>query len=392
MQAPKAGDVTLTFKHKRGKLREAMIRSAPPDGGRQDWRRPMVDLDDLEVLHVDRSGMLDLLLDLPTQVQTGERLGDSADLPLAADVRAIVVTGLGGSSIAGDLLRSYLHPECRVPVIVNRNYGLPAFVGPQTLVYVVSYSGDTEETLSAFEAACARGAKILAITSGGRLAQLADQARVPCVQVNGDLPPRATLGYLFTSMLVILARLGLIADQKAPLAETLEVLRELGAQYRPGIETFRNLPKALARDLHGTLPLIYGVQDFSDVVAYRWRTQLNENSKVLASHQAFPELNHNEVVGWQGPLHDALAVWVVLLRDAQEMGRMAQQIDITKAFLQERAAGITEVWSQGHSRLARLFSLLYTGDFTSYYLALLRGVDPKPVEAIDRLKQQLTSA
>ena len=352
----------------------------------------MVDLDDLEVLQVDRSGMLDLLLDLPAQLQTGERLGQSAELPSAIDVRAIVVTGMGGSSISGDMLRSYLHPECRVPIMVNRHYGLPAFVGPETLVCAVSYSGNTEETLSAFGEARARGARLLAVTGGGQLAQMADAWRVPCVRVAEGLPPRTTLGYLFTPMLVTLARIGLISDQKAPLAEAIEVLRELGAQYRPGIETFRNLPKALARDLHGKFPVIYGGQDFSDVVAYRWRTQFNENSKVLASHQAFPELNHNEVVGWQGQLSGAPEVWVVLLRDAQELGRIAQQIDVTKAFLQERAAGITEVWSQGRSRLARLFSLLYAGDFTSYYLALLRGVDPKPVEAIDRLKAQLASS
>jgi len=352
----------------------------------------MVDLDDLEVLHVDRSGMLDLLLDLPDQLQMGERLGQSADLPSTTSVRAIVVTGLGGSSISGDLLRSYLHAESRVPIMVNRHYSLPAFVGPETLVCAVSYSGNTEETLSAFGEARARGAGLLAITSGGQLAQLAEEWRVPCVRVTGGLPPRTTLGYLLTPMLVTLARLGLISDQKASIAEAIEVLRDLGAQYRPGIETFRNLPKALARDLHGNFPVIYGVKDLSDAVAYRWRTQLNENSKVLASHQAFPELNHNEVEGWQGPLASALEVWVVLLRDNQEFGRIAQQIDLTKAFLQERAAGITEVWSQGQSRLARLFSLLYTGDFTSYYLALLRGVDPKPVEAIDRLKDRLASS
>jgi glucose/mannose-6-phosphate isomerase len=352
----------------------------------------MVDLDDLEVLQVDRSGMLDLLLDLPAQLQIGERLGQSADLPPATDVRAIVVTGLGGSSIGGDLLRSYLYAECRVPIMVNRYYDLPAFVGPETLVCAVSYSGNTEETLSAFGEARARGARLLAVTSGGQLAEMADAWQIPCVRVTEDLPPRTTLGYLFTPMLVTLARLGLISDQREPIVETIEVLRELGAQYRPGIETFRNLPKALARDLHGRFPLIYGVQDFSDVVAYRWRTQFNENSKVLACHQAFPELNHNEVVGWQGPFSGAPEPWVVLLRDRQELGRIAQQIDITKAFLQERAAGITEVWSQGQSRLARLFSLLYTGDFTSYYLALLRGVDPKPVEAIDRLKARLASS
>ena len=352
----------------------------------------MVDLDDLEILHVDRSGMLDLLLDFPAQLQTGERLGQSANLPLATDVRAIVVTGLGGSSISGDLLRSYLHGECCVPIMVNRHYSLPAFVGPETLVCAVSYSGNTEETLSAFAEARARGARLLAVTSGGQLAEMADAWRIPCVRVTEGLPPRTTLGYLFTPMLGILARLGLISDQKAPVAETVEVLRDLGAQYRPGIETFRNLPKALAKDLLDRFPLIYGVQDFSDVVAYRWRTQFNENSKILACHQVFPELNHNEVVGWQGPLASALDVWVVLLRDGQELGRIAQQIEITKAFLQERAAGITEVWSQGQSRLARLFSLLYTGDFTSYYLALLRGVDPKPVEAIDRLKARLASS
>jgi glucose/mannose-6-phosphate isomerase len=352
----------------------------------------MVDLDNLEVLQVDRSGMLDLLLDLPAQLQTGERLGQSADLPLATDARAVVVTGLGGSSISGDLLRSYLHAECRVPIMVNRHYGLPGFVGPETLVCAVSYSGDTEETLSAVGEARARGASILAVTSGGQLAEMADAWRIPCVRVTDSLPPRTTLGYLFTPMLVTLARLRLISDQRESIAETIEVLRELGAQYRPGIETFRNLPKALASDLHGRFPLIYGVQDFSDVVAYRWRTQFNENSKVLASHQAFPELNHNEVVGWQGLLPNTLEPWVVLLRDRQELGRIAQQIDITKAFLQERAAGITEVWAQGQLRLARLFSLLYTGDFTSYYLALLRGVDPKPVEAIDHLKNQLASS
>jgi glucose/mannose-6-phosphate isomerase len=352
----------------------------------------MVDLDDLEVLQVDRSGMLDLLLDLPAQLQIGERLGQNADLPPAADMRAIVVTGLGGSSISGDLLRAYLHAECRVPIVVNRQYSLPAFVGPETLVCAVSYSGNTEETLSAFGEARARGAQLLAVTSGGQLAQMADDWHIPCVRVTAGMPPRTTLGYLFTPMLVVLARLGVVSDQKASVAEAIEVLRELGAQYRPGIETFRNLPKALARDLHGKLPVIYGVQDFSDVVAYRWRTQFNENSKVLASHQAFPELNHNEVVGWQGPPTGAPEVWVVLLRDRQELGRIAQQIAITKAYLQERAEGITEVWSQGQARLARLFSLLYTGDFTSYYLALLRGVDPKPVEAIDRLKDRLASS
>jgi glucose/mannose-6-phosphate isomerase len=353
----------------------------------------MVDLDNLEVLQVDRSGMLDLLLELAAQVQVGERLGQSAELPLATDVRAVVVTGLGGSGISGDLLRSYLHAECRVPILVNRHYSLPGFVGPETLVCAVSYSGNTEETLSAVGEARARGARLLAVTSGGQLEEMAEAWRLPCVRVNDSLlPPRTTIGYQFTPMLVMLARLGLIADQRESIAETIEVLRELGAQYRPGIETFRNLPKALARDLHGRFPLIYGVQDFSDVVAYRWRTQFNENSKVLASHQAFPELNHNEVVGWQGLLPSTLEPWVVLLRDRQELGRIAQQIDITKAFLQERAAGITEVWSQGQSRLARLFSLLYTGDFTSYYLALLRGVDPKPVEAIDHLKSQLASS
>jgi glucose/mannose-6-phosphate isomerase len=275
---------------------------------------------------------------------------------------------------------------------VNRSDVVPAFVGPETLVCAVSYSGNTAETLSAFEDARARGAKLLAVTSGGRLAALAEQAHVPWVQVAGGMPPRATVGYLFTALLTVLARLGLIADQQASIAETIDTLRELAAQYRPGIETFRNLPKALATQLQGRWPVIYGVQEFSDVVAYRWRTQLNENSKILATHHVFPELNHNEVVGWDGPLALLQHLWVVLLRDPQESSRMALQIDTTKAFLQEKAAGITEVWAQGDARLARLFSLLYTGDFTSYYLALLRGVDPTPVDAIDRLKERLASA
>jgi glucose/mannose-6-phosphate isomerase len=352
----------------------------------------MANLDDLEVLQTDRAGMLDLLLEVPEHLHTAGRLGLSIDLPSKADVRAIVVTGLGGSGIGGDLLRSYLHPTCRVPIWVNRQYALPAFVGPTTLVCAISYSGNTEETLRAFEEARARGATLVAVTGGGQLATLAEQLRIPWVRVPGGMPPRATVGYLFGSVLVMLARLGLIDEQQEPLAETVEVLRELAAQYRPGVETFRNPPKELATQLHSKLPAIYGVQDFTDVVAYRWRTQLNENSKVLASHHAFPELNHNEVVGWDGPLALSQGIWVVLLRDAQEPARIAQQIEITKSFLQERAAGITEVWSQGRGRLARLFSLLYTGDFTSFYLALLRGVDPSPVRAIDALKARLATS
>ncbi|MBI3327761.1 MAG: bifunctional phosphoglucose/phosphomannose isomerase [Nitrospinae bacterium] len=348
----------------------------------------MANLDDLEVLRVDRSGMVHLLVDFPEQVQEGERLGESAELPLAEDVRAIVVAGMGGSAIGGDLLRSYLNPECRVPIWVNRHYILPAFVGPETLVCAVSYSGDTEETLRAFEDARARGAKLLAVTSGGQLAEMAEQARVPCVRVAAGMPPRATLGYLFTPLLTILARLGLIPGQRAAIAETVELLREIAAQSRPGVETFRNQPKGLAMHLHEKFPAVYGVQDFSDVVAYRWRTQFNENSKVLASHHVFPELNHNEVVGWGAPLSLSQCVWVVFLRDTQELDRIARRIEITKTLLQEKAAWITEVWSQGRSRLTRLFSLLYLGDFTSYYLALLYGVDPTPVQAIDVLKQR----
>lgn len=351
----------------------------------------MVDLDDLEVLNVDRSGMVQLLLDFAQQVQAGERLGQGAELPLATQPRTIMVSGLGGSAIGGDLLRSYLISECRVPISVNRHYTLPAFVGPETLMCVVSYSGNTEETLSSFTEAHSRGAPLLVVTGGGQLAEMAEQAHVPCIRVGSGLPPRATLGYLFTPLLVILVRLGLVADQRASIAETVELLRELAAQYRPGVETFRNPPKELARHLFGRWPAIYGVQDFSDVVAYRWRTQLNENSKILASHHVFPELNHNEVVGWSGSFALLDNVWVVLLRDSQEMDRIAQRIEITKTLLQEQAAGITEVWSQGSSRLARMFSLLYMGDFTSYYLALLHGVDPSPVQMIDILKERLAT-
>jgi glucose/mannose-6-phosphate isomerase len=350
-----------------------------------------VDLDDLEVLNVDRSGMVQLLLDFAEQVQAGERLGRSAELPRAAKARAIVVAGLGGSAIGGDLLRSYVSPDCRVPISVNRHYILPAFVGPETLVCVVSYSGNTEETLSAFAEARSRGAPVLTITGGGQLADMATQAGVPVIRVGSGMPPRATLGYLFTPLLVVLSRLGLVPDQHAAIAETVELLRELAAQYRPGVESFRNPPKELARQLYGKWPAVYGVQDFSDVVAYRWRTQFNENSKVLAVHHVFPELNHNEVVGWSGSHSLFNDVWVVMLRDHQEMDRIAQRIEITKSLLQEKAAGITEVWAQGRSRLARTFSLLYMGDFTSYYLALLYGVDPTPVRMIDLLKERLAT-
>jgi len=351
-------------------------------------------LDDPERLRRgDPSGMGRHMENLPRQLEEALEIGRGAALSLSCDgASSIVVFGMGGSAIGGEIAGGYLEDRLGVPLEIVRGYSVPAYVGPSTLVVVSSYSGNTEEALSAYEAAAERGARMLCSTTGGKLAELAEAAGHDTVRIPGGLPPRAAIGYGLVPLVVVLGRLGLTDDPSDEIADAVDTAREAVQAF--GLETLseENPAKDLAEWLDGHVPLIYGSEPRTASVASRWRAQFAENSKVWAHSAALPELDHNEIValGEGGPA--ARDKRVVFLRDGEDHPRVALRIEITGRMLREAGAGVREVVSFGRSRLARLLSLVILGDFTSLYLAALSGVDPTVIAPIDALKKALSGS
>lgn len=347
-------------------------------------------LDNLEYLAgADPAAMGQAVAGLPEQCAEASRIGQEAPVPEVAGVKQVVVAGIGGSAIGADLLRGYTEGEIKVPFLVVRGYHLPAFVGRETLVVASSYSGNTEETLSCYGEARERGARMFAIASGGEVERRAKADGVPFCRIPGGYSPRAALGYSFVPLLVALSRAGLLRDRGEDLAEAVQVMQEQRGELGPETPAADNPAKQLAERLHGRFPFFYGAAPWSSVAAYRWKGQMNENAKNLSHSNALPELNHNETVGWEFPEALTAQVEVVLLRDREDHPKVQKRFEVTSTIMRPHVSGITEVWSRGSSVLARLFSLIYHGDFTSYYLALLNGVDPTPVKVIDYLKGEL---
>ncbi|HLW60577.1 MAG TPA: bifunctional phosphoglucose/phosphomannose isomerase [bacterium] len=335
----------------------------------------------------DPSGMLECVLGLPRQIREAWRLGSAAPLPVLPDrTEHLVVCGMGGSAIGGDLLGGYLAPRVPVPVTVVRGYDLPAFVGRRSIVIAASYSGTTEETLAAAAQAERAGAVLFAVTSGGTLEETARRAGVV---VPGGLAPRAALGYLMIPILAALERWGLVAPCGAEVEDAAAVLETLAAENGPQVPSARNPAKELAERLAGRIPVVYASSPWLEAAARRWKCQFNENSKTLAACNAFPELNHNETVGWGAPPALAALFAVVVLLDGTEDPRSLRRIELTCDLAFGPAAGVHQVRAHGTGRLARLLSLVLTGDLVSVYLACLRGIDPTPIEIITTIKQGL---
>lgn len=355
-------------------------------------------LDDAEVLAAaDPTDFLASVEQFPVQVEEAWKLGtEVADLPEGEGVSAVAILGVGGSGISGDAVRGVLGARSRLPVHTLRGSDLPAWVGRNTLVFAVSYSGNTEETLHLFDQARGRGARVVALTSGGAMEERAASAGAAVVRLPGGLQPRAALGYLTVPILVVLERLGLGPQVTDELPETIDLLQRRATEYGRSSPSRDNAAKRLALSLAGKLPWVYGSEGLSEVAAYRWKCQLNECAKVPCSSGFFPELTHNEVVGWSGltQLSRAHAALVVLRHDG-ESPAMARRIAATMRLVRGSFAYATEVRAEGSegsggsSELARFFDLTYLGDFTSTYLGIASGVDPAPVEPIDRLKREL---
>ena len=338
----------------------------------------------------DPAGMVDLVLSLPRQLREGWRLGRASNpAPLAARPSHVVFVGLGGSAIGGDLLVSALAPALPFPTIVVRDARLPSYVGAHSLVVASSYSGETDETVEAAESAVAAGATLLAVTSGGRLAALAEARGQTVVRVPGGLPPRAALGYLVGPVLAALERWEVCPPCAGDVEEAAGVLEVLGRDLSPAVPEERNAAKRLAGRFHGRIPVIYAASPEVEPAARRWKSQFNENSKTIAAWNVFPELAHNEAVGWGAAAEIAGLLEMVVLFSGSEDARTRRLVDAACEAMPGGIARVHEVAGCGESRLARLFSLVLIGDLVSVYLAYLRGVDPTPIDAITTLKQRM---
>jgi len=350
-----------------------------------------VDLDDpASWSGLDEHGMLAMGEDFPRQCREGLAIGEGVELSSRyTEMPAnIVVCGMGGSAIGGDLFAKIFEEQLPVPVQVVRDYALPSFVDERTLVIACSYSGNTEEVLSAYREAVARGSRVLAVTSGGQLEQASLANRTPVAKVPGGRPPRASTGYMLMPLVALAPRMGLVPPVSGAVNETLRLLDQQADAFGHHTPAAGNHAKKLAQHLAGRFPLIYGTAPFMGPVAFRWRTQLNENSKVLAISAELPEMNHNEVVGWELGLGMVNRPAVVFLTIADEHPRIADRLLITQELLGEDADPQVEI-ALGTARLAQVMTAMYLGDMMTLYLAFLNGVDPYTITPINTLKRRL---
>lgn len=360
-------------------------------------RRREVDLDDLSSYReLDPAGMLGFATDLPAQIEEASEIGRRFEAPAAfRDPSNIVLAGMGGSAVAGDFLMRLCDERLAVPFVVSRNYEIPAFVGPETLFIASSHSGNTEETLTAVRGALRREARILCITTGGKLSAFARRHRRDGValleipQTDPPMPPRAALGYSLIPLVRALESLGLYPSAGRHISEAVRLVAKLADGVRPKVETRRNRAKRLALALFGKVPWIHGTVGIMGAAAYRWRTQFNENSKTLAYSSECPELNHNEVVGWELAERVPARIEVVMLLRPGDHWRNRARVDIVRKKLVGPKARVHVIEAEGRSALAQLLWTVYLGDWTSLYLAFLRGVDPASIDSINTLKRAL---
>ncbi len=346
-------------------------------------------LDDPQTFVLDSQGLFGIADAAAEAFVSGRASAEALEIPYPPDeVSSIAICGMGGSAIAGDLVLGAYRERLRHPSAVLRDYYLPGWVGENTLVVLSSYSGETEETLTAAMQATERNALCVGITSGGKLDGHYREMGVPIVDLPPGLPPRAALLHLLGPLATILNRMGAFPDISADLDETEHALRSATDAYRSSIPVAQNPAKQLAVQLHGTLPLIWGAEVTAGV-ARRWKAQINENAEVPAFWAEIPELDHNEIVGFEGIGELGQQTQIVELRDPRQHRQNQRRFELTRELVEPHVKGVVQVMAEGQGALARTLDLVMLGDYVSLYMALLREVDPAPVELIGRLKERL---
>jgi len=343
-------------------------------------------LDPETISAIDASDMLSDIVGMPEHLRDALWKVESAQLQPWDSPAGMVVAGMGGSAVGGALARAMLGDHASRPILASRAYGLPAWTTPDTTVLCASYSGNTEETLACYEAAGALGAKRIAVTSGGKLAELARADAVPVIPVAGGFQPRAAVAYMTVASLEVARLCGAGPGMGAEIDVAADYLEQLVVEW--GAEGAEDSEaKTLARALHESVPVVAG-SGVTSPIAYRWKTQFNENAKIPAFTHELPELDHNELVGW----HDAASLGrfsAIFLDDSDTHPRVKERIALTAELISEQAVGVHIVESRGRTSVERVLSLVLLGDIVSTYVAVLRGTDPTPVDVIESLKQRL---
>ena len=335
----------------------------------------------------ESENMWELLKEFPDQWAKAMELTESLSLMVdAGKIKNICLIGMGGSAIGGDLIRAYMYKTCPHPIQLIRHYDIPHWVNERTLCIACSFSGNTEETLSAVKQAQEQGAQIIAVTSGGNLMVRAARDDFDYIKIPGGMPPRAALGYNFIPLFRIFQYLGYIAETREVLSETAEYLKRQGELFA---NTADNEALSLAEDLTNTLPIIYSDAAMMEPVNLRWRGQFEENAKTLAYGNSLPEMNHNEIVGWEQIIHLTGRLSVIILRDRDDHPKVRQRMRIVEELIEDQVSSIKVLTTRGESRLTRMFSLIQLADWTSFYLAMVNDVDPTPIAKIDLLKRKL---
>ena len=346
-------------------------------------------LDDWEVFgELDPGKMLSEIDSLPRQLNDAWAFGQNMPLPDPSGIGNLVLAGMGGSAIGADLIQAYGLSQIPIPVIVCRNYELPAFTGKESLVILSSHSGDTEETLSAFDHALETGAKIIAITTGGELASKAIHAGVPLWQFSHTGQPRAAVGYSFGLLLAMISRMGWISDPSKEVEDAVASMQVQQTSLRGNIPIAQNPAKRVAGQLMGRWPTIIGA-DFLVPVARRWRTQISEIAKAIAQFEELPEADHNLVAGVSNPHELIPKMMVIFLQASRYHERNQLRIKVTREVLMVEGFNTEIFEAQGYSRMAQQWTALHFGDYVSFYLAMSYGADPTPVPAIEDLKKQM---
>jgi glucose/mannose-6-phosphate isomerase len=339
-----------------------------------------------EVRKIDCRDILGLCKKMPEFCRDALKRAEKAEITYKQP-RNVVIVGMGGSAIGGELLKDWLHDKASIPIEVCRDYVLPAYVDEKSLIIAVSYSGETEETLSAFLQAVKRRCMIVTVSSGGHLGAFSQKLEIPYIQVPEGFVPRAAIAYLFFPLVTVMEKIG-VAKEADEVEESLQVLREVSEENALNVPFKKNRAKKLASEIEGTIPIVYGFRQYS-AVARRLKCQFNENSKVPSKFDLFSELNHNEVVGWEASDNLTKNFSIVFLRDPEEPPEIKYRIQITKQIASPKVSRILEIQALGKKKLAKMLSAQYVGDFASIYLALLRGVDPAPTKTISYLKQEM---
>jgi glucose/mannose-6-phosphate isomerase len=334
----------------------------------------------------DPQNQFKVLQDSYKQIETA--WNNKIDLSMldVSKVKNIVLSGLGGSAIGGDLITTYLKDDLKIPFIVNRNYSLPSFANKNTLIIISSYSGNTEETISVLNEAIERKCKIVAVTSGGEIKKISKKNKIPVVNVPSGFQPRYALPISFFSVLKVLQKLKLISKENENVKKIIELYKSKGK----GFSAEGNPAFLFAEKLVGFIPVVYSIADLNSSVGYRFKCQFNENSKLHAFHNILPELNHNEIIGWESFAEKQFAAKIIFLEDDSCHPQIKKRITITSELASKSGVEVLSLKSNEENFKVRIYDLIYLCDWITFYLAVIRGFDPSEIDFINELKTRLS--